>query len=177
MISDFVKGRKKFDYPIGIQHGIQLHREIDQFTDYHLITKRAKKIFQKEYGLYSGAFVDVSYDYFLANDKNKFTEKSLADFTQQTYNSIEKNKEWLPTKFDMMFPYMKKDDWLFNYRLTWGIEKSFGGLVRRALYMNDHLKAFQLFKENIEELQVCYDQFFPELKSYSEKQFYLLTET
>ena len=55
MISDYVKGKKKFDYPIGIQNGIQLHRLIDQFTDAHPMTKRAKIIFSPHYGLYSGA--------------------------------------------------------------------------------------------------------------------------
>ena len=33
MISDFVKGKKKFDYPSRIQAGINLHRLIDNFTD------------------------------------------------------------------------------------------------------------------------------------------------
>ena len=35
MISDFVKGQKKLEYPEGIQTGIQIHRNIDEFTDTH----------------------------------------------------------------------------------------------------------------------------------------------
>ncbi len=31
MISDFVKGKKQYDYPDGIQKGIRLHRIIDLF--------------------------------------------------------------------------------------------------------------------------------------------------
>ena len=42
MISDFVKGKKKFDYSPGVQKGIALHRAIDNFTDYHTATKAAK---------------------------------------------------------------------------------------------------------------------------------------
>ena len=42
MISDFVKGKKKYDYPPGIQKGIALHREIDEFTDAHEATRLAK---------------------------------------------------------------------------------------------------------------------------------------
>ena len=45
MISDFVKGKRKYDYPEEIQHGIAVHREIDRFTDAHSITKEAKEIF------------------------------------------------------------------------------------------------------------------------------------
>lgn len=45
MISDYVKGKKQFDYPIAIQKGIKLHRAIDQFTDDHATTKAIKQIF------------------------------------------------------------------------------------------------------------------------------------
>ena len=68
MISDFVKGRKKFDYPPQIKKGIELHHAIDEFTDNHPATKQAKEFFRSDYRLYSGAFVDIVYDHFLAND-------------------------------------------------------------------------------------------------------------
>ena len=49
MISDFVKGKKQFDYPINIQKGIQLHRAIDTFTDQHHATKAAKLAWQGQF--------------------------------------------------------------------------------------------------------------------------------
>jgi acyl carrier protein phosphodiesterase len=64
MISDFVKGKKKFDYPSEVQQGIALHRAIDQFTDTHEATREAKQVFRPAYRLYSGAFVDVVYDHY-----------------------------------------------------------------------------------------------------------------
>ena len=88
MISDFVKGKKKYDFPPGIQKGIALHREIDAFTDIHEATKMAKEIFRPHYRLYSGAFIDVVYDYFLANDKTVFTDSSLLNFSLTTYTVV-----------------------------------------------------------------------------------------
>lgn len=35
LISDFVKGKKQYNYPQRIHKGILLHRAIDQFTDEH----------------------------------------------------------------------------------------------------------------------------------------------
>lgn len=64
MISDYIKGKKKFDYSLPIQQGIQLHRFIDEFTDFHVATKEAKQFFKPSVGLYAGAFVDVVYDHF-----------------------------------------------------------------------------------------------------------------
>ncbi len=72
MISDFVKGKRKFDYPVAIQKGIHLHRMIDEFTDFHPITEKAKELFRYDYRLYSGPFVDIVYDHFLALTKPSF---------------------------------------------------------------------------------------------------------
>ncbi len=72
MISDFVKGKSKYNYPGQIQKGIHLHRLIDEFTDIHAATARAKNYFRPQYRLYSGAFVDVVYDHFLAIDESQF---------------------------------------------------------------------------------------------------------
>src|SRR5687767_10055662 len=85
LISDFVKGKKKFDYSENIQHGIALHRAIDTFTDYHQTTQIAKSFFRADYRLYSGAFMDIVYDHFLANDTNEFAdERTLLQFTEHT---------------------------------------------------------------------------------------------
>ncbi len=77
MISDFVKGKKQFDYPSIIQKGIRLHRDIDTFTDQHPSTKKGKEDFKPAVGSYSGAFMDVVYDHFLALDTDEFFENNL----------------------------------------------------------------------------------------------------
>ncbi|WP_438810958.1 ACP phosphodiesterase, partial [Serratia marcescens] len=33
MISDYIKGKKQYTYPLKVQAGIRLHRQIDSFTD------------------------------------------------------------------------------------------------------------------------------------------------
>src|ERR1043165_6789392 len=104
MISDFVKGKTKFDYPPGILRGIDLHRAIDRFTDIHPATKEAREIFRPAYRLYAGAFVDVVYDHFLANDPAEFNEHSLLQFSEETYKILEEHSQWLPQRFVSIFP-------------------------------------------------------------------------
>ena len=90
MISDFVKGKKQFDYPAGIQKGIRLHRAIDSFTDEHPLVKEMKKPFAAHYGLYAGALVDVACDHLLGNDTTVFpSEGELKALSIQTYNSLD----------------------------------------------------------------------------------------
>lgn len=168
MISDFIKGKKKFDYPARIQQGITLHRAIDEFTDTHVITKRAKLVFKEAYGLYAGAITDVVYDYFLANDSLIFSGHSqLLAFAQKTYTQVGESQALLPERFARMFYYMRTQDWLYNYRLKEGLYNSLGGLARRAAYMGDADRACLLFDTNYTELQDCYAQFFPSLKDFA----------
>jgi len=171
LISDFVKGKKKFDYPEGIQKGIALHRAIDTFTDDHQATKLAKATFRPAYRLYSGAFTDVAYDHFLANDPNEFTQESLRNFSEKVYRILDSHLEYLPEQFARMFPYMKQQDWLFNYSTVRGTELSFGGLVRRARYLTDSETAVSLFEEHYKTLQECYKVFFPDLKSFAYRMY------
>src|SRR3954467_12599193 len=132
MISDYVKGKKKFDYSPGVQAGIMLHRHIDTFTDEHEVTRRAKEIFRPVYRLYSGAFVDVVYDHFLALDEVEFPGDSLRNFTHSVYNALADFEPVMPMNFAMQFPYMRRHDWLLNYGTRQGIGKSFRGLAQRA---------------------------------------------
>lgn len=167
MISDFVKGKKKYEYPEEVQQGIALHREIDRFTDTHFATKEAKQIFRPAYGLYSGSIMDVVYDHFLALDENEFSDESLRTFTLNTYSTLDRFTEYFPEKFGMMYPYMKAQNWLYNYRYVQGIEKSLGGLVRRARYLEESDTAYFLFTNHYDQLKTSYRLFYPELKTMS----------
>lgn len=164
MISDFVKGRKKFAYPKNVQHGIQLHRDIDTFTDAHSATAKAKEIFRPYYRLYSGAIVDVVYDYFLANDETIFPSGSLYSFTSNVYEQLEEQRNLMPEPFLSMLPYMKRDNWLYNYRTKEGIGRSLAGLVRRAAFLTESSTAFGLLNQHEEKLATCYNEFFPDVK-------------
>lgn len=171
LISDFVKGRKRFGYPEGIQKGITLHRNIDEFTDNHKATKEAKKIFQPVYRLYSGAFMDVVYDHFLANDKFEFPGDSLFNFSQNVYAAMERYYTWLPEKFKGMFVYMKSQNWMYEYRKKEMIRNSFAGLVRRSAYMTESQSAFILFEKYYDELQEYYKEFIQAIKTFARQRF------
>jgi len=165
MISDYVKGKKKYDYPDQIQQGIAVHREIDRFTDTHSVTKEAKEIFRPAYRLYAGSLMDVIYDHFLALDENEFTDESLKAFTINTYVMLDQFTDHFPEKFSRMYPYMKAQNWLYNYRYRQGIEKSLAGVVRRAKYLEESDTAYLLFNEHYNKLKDIYQIFFPELKN------------
>jgi len=176
MISDFVKGNKKFNYPENIQKGIALHRMIDTFTDTHVATKNAKEIFKSSAHSYAPVFVDVVYDHFLSVDETQFPLNKLEFFATETYRVLKKNTELLPEKFNNMLPYMINQNWLLNYRFDWGIENSFGSIFRRAKYLEKNNLVLQCFHDNYNELQACYKQFFPDVKDYAFNEYNLLVQ-
>src|SRR5260221_9276557 len=121
LISDFVKGKKKFDYPARIQQGITLHRAIDDFTDRHVVTQRAKLVFKEAYGLYAGPITDVVHDHFLANDTLIFAGSSqLEAFAQKPYPQVGNWQTVLPKRFAGWFHYSGTQNWFYNYWLKKG---------------------------------------------------------
>jgi len=171
MISDFIKGKKRFDFSGHIQNGIMLHRSIDAFTDEHIATKQAKQFFKPVVGLYAGAFIDVVYDHFLANDKTQFDDEGLLKFSSSVYTTLENYKNILPEKFAYMLPYMRSENWLYNYRTLNGTGKSFGGLMRRAKYLDNNNLPFERFQKNYNELNHYYNVFFPDVKQFAYEKF------
>jgi acyl carrier protein phosphodiesterase len=167
MISDFVKGKKQFDYTPAIQKGIRLHRAIDNFTDQHLITKEAKLFFKPAVGAYAGAFMDVVYDHFLALDEQEFSEAGWKIFAKEVYGQLSNYHSILPEKFGRMLPHMASQDWLYNYRFKWGIENSFSGVARRAKYLAGSAQAYGLFEEHYAELGRYSREFLPDVKNFA----------
>jgi acyl carrier protein phosphodiesterase len=172
LISDFVKGKKQFDYPDRIRTGITLHRAIDTYTDTHPVTRQAKSYFRSAYGLYSGALTDVVYDHFLANDPIAFLPgggqgEALAAFARQTYQQLAPWEAIFPERFARIFPYMRDQNWLYHYRFKEGIFRSFAGLSGRAAYMEGPEQACRLFEAHYGELEACYSEFFPALTAFA----------
>lgn len=166
-LEDFIRNRDRFSFPKDIQDGITLHRAIDTFTDSHPAIHEAKKVFAPLVRLYAGAFVDVSMDYFVAND---LSLNSLAEWkahSLRVYRILNKNEEWLPENFKRMLVKMEQDDWLYNYREDWGIKFSIQNVLNKAKYLDKDIPVFEAFLNNKAFLQECYNDFFPDLLAHA----------
>lgn len=121
--------------------------------------------------------MDVVFDHFLATDENEFSGTALFELSQNIYIVLDQYKQWFPEQFAFMFPYMKSQNWLFNYRTIPGIEKSLGGVVRRAAYLTESNTASRLFEKHYQPLQQCYRQFWKDVKPFAREQFDILRNT
>ena len=166
MIADFVKNRDVARLPESIQKGIKLHRAIDTFTDAHPLIHEAKAPFRPLVRLYSGAFVDVAFDYFLANDTTENFQREWQEHSQRVYAVLRRYEEFLPEVFKKVLDKMQQDDWLYNYRNEWGIEYSFRNVVNKAQFLDKTTNVFPAFLANKDFLREKYEIFFPEIKSF-----------
>ena len=168
MIADFVKNRDVARLPESIQKGIKLHRAIDTFTDAHPLIHEAKVPFRPLVRLYSGAFVDVVFDYFLANDTTENSQREWQEHSQRVYAVLRRYEEFLPEVFKKVLDKMQQDDWLYNYRNEWGIEYSFRNVVNKAQFLDKTTNVFPAFLANKDFLREKYEIFFPEIKSFAQ---------
>lgn len=166
-IGDFVKGKNLME-KVGpeMAKGIELHREIDFFTDQHPIVRESKKRLRPKYRHYSGVIVDVFYDHYLAKNWNDYHHQLLPDYADRVYNLIQKNNALLPERVNMMMPYMIKGNWLVNYATLDGIHRALSGMTRRTPYESKMDESISDLKENYEEFKTEFITFFPELRKH-----------
>lgn len=169
LIGDFIKNRDRKHLPEQVQQGIVLHRAIDAFTDVHPKVSEAKKVFQPLVRLYSGAFVDVVFDYFLANDESIQSAQEWRDFTAHVYKVLYKYENILPENFKHILPRMQQDNWLYNYRYDWGMEYSIRNVLHKARFLENTTPVYGVFIHHKPFLKECFDDFFPDLRQFCVK--------
>ena len=159
-LEDFIRNRERFSFPEKIGEGLTLHRAIDTFTDAHPEVHEAKKIFSPLVRLYSGAFVDVTFDYFLANS---MPDQILKKHSERVYRVLRNHERFLPENFLRMLDRMEKDNWLYNYKEDWGIKFSVQNVLNKAKYLDKDISVFKVFLSNKPQLQEHFDRFFPDV--------------
>ncbi len=164
-IADFVKGKKFADYPKQIRIGILFHREIDWYTDTHSIVKELNSELRSEFGKYAGVATDVYFDHFLAKNWARYSNQSLAEFSQETYALIFSQKHICPEKALHMLKYMKRDNWLFNYQFVQGVGRSLNGLSSRTNFKSGLEKGEEVMKKYYTEIEKYFFEFFAEIDS------------
>lgn len=162
-LEDYVRNNERHLLPLEIQKGIKMHREIDTFTDAHPAIHEAKKVYAPLVRLYSGAFVDVSMDYFLANDTAIKSSQQWKEHSTHVYSVLKNYIHLFPEPFHRMLAKMSEDDWLYNYREDWGIKFSLQNVLNKAKYLEKDLPVFQQFLDNKPILHQHYKAFINDL--------------
>jgi acyl carrier protein phosphodiesterase len=166
-IADGIKGKSYKKYPIEIQKGIILHREIDTFTDAHPIVRQSTKRLHKNYGHYSGVIVDILYDHFLAKNWHNYSKILLEEYVESFYNILEDSFEILPLRIQKLMPFMIADNWLLNYSKIEGIQRVLNGMNRRIENISNMNEATNELIKYYPEFEEEFTLFFEEIIVFS----------
>ena len=166
--ADGIRGKQYKKFPLEIQIGILLHREIDTFTDAHPIVRQSTKKLHKNYSHYSGVIVDILYDHFLAKNWSNYSTVPLDTYVDDFYNLLETHFDILPSRIQKMMPYMVTDNWLLSYAKIEGIQRVLEGMNRRTKNKSKMNEATTELKKYYAEFENEFTLFFTELKAFSE---------
>ena len=171
-IADAVKGKMFETYAPGIQTGILLHRQIDQYTDQHPIFIKSRERLYPKYRRYSGVIIDIYYDHFLAKYWDEYHEENLKEFVSKAYHLLIHNFKLLPPRSKRILPFMITQNWLANYSNFKDLKRVFGGMSRRTSNNSRMDEAIEELKINYSDFEAEFRQFMPEIVEFAKSSAY-----
>lgn len=162
-IGDYVKGQKYKNYPTEISEGILLHRKIDAYTDTHLLHRKAKKYFRKDFGLYSGIVVDLIYDHFLAKNWHNYSEVTLRTFAKKSHAILLTHFKYLPLRVQGFLPFLIQNKRLESYATIEGIINALRIMSNYTSLPPKWENAELVLRSNYEDIENNFIEFFNEI--------------
>lgn len=165
-MADFIRNRDLVSLPGSIIEGVHLHRKIDSYTDNHPVVRQAMRRLYPNHHKYASVVIDVFYDYFLAKNWERYSDRSLLAFTDETYRVLLRNKEIMPPFLQQRLEMMVEDDWLIIYTHVEGLNRTFRRLQRRVSRPELLEGATNTLLKYEEELDEEFQLFFPDVIAY-----------
>jgi acyl carrier protein phosphodiesterase len=174
-IADHVKGSDVLKYSENVQKGISMHRAIDTFTDQHPVVKQSISRLRTDFRKYAGVVVDMYYDHYLSANWDEYSHQDLIHFSTTRYDILNTFQKILPARSARLLFYMEKQNWLLSYGSFDGIQQAFNGMSRRTTFESKMELAVVNLKAGYPEFRQEFRQFFPELQSYVNTNFDVIT--
>ncbi len=163
LLGEFVRGKNYQQYPPIIQKGVLLHRKIDEFTDNHDTVLKLVREMNPVFHKYSPVILDVLFDYCLAKNWWRFSNVSLQNFCNKTYDELDSFHYMLPKEINEFVVGMRDNNWLFHYENYNGIQKSLGNLKKRTSFENNIEDAVKYLYAREGRIESSFFEFFPDM--------------
>ncbi|MDR1672155.1 MAG: ACP phosphodiesterase [Bacteroidales bacterium] len=170
-LGDWVKGSDYLKYSEDIRTGILLHRNIDSFTDRHLLVRQGSVRFQPRYLRYSGVIIDILYDHFLASNWKDFNDMLLHDYVSRMHNILLNNFEVLPERLQNYLPGFMNERWIERYATLEGIRDVLEAMSKRTSLPNETEFAIGVIEAFYDDFRREFFDFFGQIIAFVESQF------
>ena len=170
-IGDFVKGNKYQQYPEMVAYGIQLHRNIDSFTDNHPDVRECIQLLKPGYGRFSGVVVDIFFDHFLAANWKDYSTITLRQFAKQAHSIFLSNFMMLPLRVKQFLPFLIQHRRLESYATKENLFHVLEIMSNRTSLPSNSEWAMTLLHLEYEAFERLFRSFFSDLTDYVEGEF------
>ena len=165
LAGDFAKGSIE-RFPKHLQQGIWLHRQIDQLTDTHELTKELESKFPKQLKRAAPILIDLAFDHMLAKYWDEYHNASLKEFARKAYDAIDAC-EGLPEQLQCLAPRIRSENWLVAYKSREGLNKTIESVAKRVSKPEIFNGATAAVKSLDIEIEIAFRTFYPQLMAYS----------
>ncbi|BAJ01542.1 acyl carrier protein phosphodiesterase [Shewanella violacea] len=165
LAGDFAKGNID-NYPKHLQQGIWLHRQIDQLTDSHELTKDLIAKFPKSLTRAAPIIVDLAFDHMLAKYWEEYHHLTLRQFAGNAYDALDACEQ-LPEKLKLLAPRIRSENWLEAYKSKKGLHQTIHSVAKRISKPEIFQGATQAVDKLDIEIEIAFRTFYPQLMAYS----------
>lgn len=168
LLGDFAKADVWDQYPPEIALEINVHRQIDSYTDSHPVVQAALALFPGPRRRFAGIVLDVFYDHMLSQRWAAFSSVPRTQFIAGFYAALRAHEALLPERLRAMLPSLVGHDWLARYHhmdgVEWAVTRMSQRLSKNGNLLRDGLHDVHA---NYATLAAGFDAFFPDLAIFA----------
>ena len=173
-LGDFVKGPLRGGFPAEIEAGIQLHRNIDAYTDSLPALRALRALLPREWRRYHGILTDILYDHFLAQYWDAYHSEPIDRFCARFYQTAAQRQHLLPDHARRLGLLGLREPWLQGYAQRSAIAQVLtrtGSRLRRPVPLQDALLHIE---PQLAHYRETFEFVFPTLQTFAAQEERLL---
>jgi acyl carrier protein phosphodiesterase len=170
IIGEVVRNKKLPSYTPEIIEGIELNKNLVEFIKRHPAYNRGKSRLQPKYNKQAYKIITIFYDHFLAANWNKYSFEQLHSFTSNSYNYINHNFHIFPFKSRKLYSLFISNNVLENYDSIEGIHSYMRLLTHKDTFQSNLEYSLEILIKHYAEFKSEFEEIFPQLVEYVEKE-------
>lgn len=165
LLGEYARGSIDPQLPAELQLGIQLHRQIDSFTDAHPHHLRQVQAMPSPFRRYGGIIMDMMFDHFLARFWTQYSAQSLQDFIDDAHRQLTPDVHW-PSAMVTLVARMQHYKLLASYQTLEGIQLAIARIDQRFRRTTPLPECGPLLHAHYPQMEQAFLGFYPELIAF-----------
>ena len=153
LFGDFVRGKDLSRFPIAVQQGIRLHREIDDFMDRHKRVVETVHVLQPELPKIAGIAMDLYFDHILSKRWAEYHKKDYMEYLSDFYSKADTSESYFGLSFQLFIKKLVRYNWMSYYPSLDGLDKACKGVSARISFPNALVNGKDVFLKHQTEIE------------------------